>query len=229
MVNDNIDIDLTGVKEIFDEPLANKISSGIVVFFVVFMCINTIDLFSNNDNIRSVLDGDTSWEVSFDEKNVTLSETTIIADGDSEIISFEIEPSLIEDGYRVGLFRVSITYGETSGIPADPPDSVHASILETDLKAEWQDDNNTLSGSSNDGSQIDLTLRSYPNYDGQLRNVSGYNEIQVLEYWIMDGYGIGTLDIEISVDTQALPFTNDNDEQVTITVEVVTFKAIAEN
>jgi hypothetical protein len=229
MVNDNIDIDLSGVKEILDEPLANKISSGIVVFFVVFMCINTIDLFSNNDNIRSVLDGDTSWEVSFDEKNVTLSETTIIADGDSEIISFEIEPSLIEDGYRVGLFRVSITYGETSGIPADPPDSVHASILETDLNAEWQDDNNTLSGSSNDGSQIDLTLRSYPNYDGQLRNVSGYNEIQVLEYWIMDGYGIGTLDIEISVDTQALPFTNDNDEQVTITVEVVTFKAIAEN
>ena len=43
-----------------------------------------------------------------------------------------------------------------------------------------------------------------------------------------DGYGIGDVEIEISVETQALPFTADNEEEVTITLDIITFRAVAQ-
>tara|TARA_B100000003_G_scaffold27127_1_gene21461 strand:+ start:1013 stop:1171 length:159 start_codon:yes stop_codon:yes gene_type:complete len=43
-----------------------------------------------------------------------------------------------------------------------------------------------------------------------------------------DGYGIGDVEIEISVETQALPFTADNEEEVTITLDIIAFRAIAQ-
>ena len=90
MVNDEIDIDLSGVRDLFDNSIANKISSAIVVFFVVFMWFNSANLFANNDAIRSVIDGDTDWEVSFNESIITKTDSVIVADGDSEIILFDI-------------------------------------------------------------------------------------------------------------------------------------------
>ena len=229
MVNDEIDIDLSGVRELFDNSIANKISSAIVVFFVVFMWINSANLFANNDAIRSVLDGDTDWQVSFNESIITKTDSVIVADGDSEIILFDIQLSELDEGYRVGLFRIIVTYGETSNIPGDPPDSVFATVIQNDIVAQWDDDNNTLSDSSNDGSQIDLNLLAYPDYDGVALNVSGYNEIQVLDSWVLNGHGLGEIEIEVGVETAALPFTQDNNEEVTVTLEIVTFKALAIN
>ena len=142
-----------------------------------------------------------------------------------------LDETLLDEGYRFGGFLVTLTYSETSGIPGDPVDSVFGNIVQNDLSAQWQDDNNNLSGSSNDGSQIDLNLRTYPGYDGQPLNLTGYNEIQVLEDWRVDGFGVGELEIEISVETsQPLTgFPNDNEEEVTITIELAVFKAVANN
>jgi hypothetical protein len=229
MVNDEIDIDLSGVRDLFDNSIANKISSAIVVFFVVFMWFNSANLFANNDAIRSVIDGDTDWEVSFNESIITKTDSVIVADGDSEIILFDIPLSELDEGYRVGLFRITVTYSETSNIPGDPSDSVFATVIQNDIVAQWDDDNNTLSDSSNDGSQIDLNLLAYPDYDGVALNVSGYNEIQVLDSWILNGHGLGEIEIEVGVETAALPFTQDNNEEVTVTLEIVTFKALAIN
>ena len=229
MVNDEIDIDLSGVRDLFDNSIANKISSAIVVFFVVFMWFNSANLFANNDAIRSVIDGDTDWQVSFNESIITKTDSVIVADGDSEIILFDIQLSELDEGYRVGLFRIAVTYGETSNIPGDPPDSVFATVIQNDIVAQWDDDNNTLSDSSNDGSQIDLNLLAYPDYDGVALNVSGYNEIQVLDSWVLNGHGLGEIEIEVGVETAAWPGTQDNNEEVTVTLEIVTFKALAIN
>jgi hypothetical protein len=229
MVNDEIDIDLSGVRDLFDNSIANKISSAIVVFFVVFMWFNSANLFANNDAIRSVIDGDTDWEVSFNESIITKTDSVIVADGDSEIILFDIPLSELDEGYRVGLFRITVTYSETSNIPGDPSDSVFATVIQNDIVAQWDDDNNTLSDSSNDGSQIDLNLLAYPDYDGVALNVSGYNEIQVLDSWVLNGHGLGEIEIEVGVETAAWPGTQDNNEEVTVTLEIVTFKALAIN
>ena len=126
---------------------------------------------------------------------------------------------------------MTLSYTETSGTPLDPTDSVFGNIIRNDLNAQWDDDNNSLSDSSNDGSQINLDIRTYPSYDGQDTNTTGYNEIQVLEEWMLDGFGFGELQIEIEVETSSspIPGQNDNEEEVNIIVEIVTFKAIATN
>ena len=221
----------SGVSELFDEPIANKITAGIVAFFLVFLMLNTFDLVSNSDNVRSIVDGDNNWTISFDEQIITLTDSVIVADGDTEIRTFTLDETLLDEGYRFGGISVTLTYTETSGWPGDPDDSVFANLVQNDLNAQWQDDNNSLSGSSNDGNQIGLDLRAYPGYDGQETNTTGYNEIQVLENWIMDDFGIGELEIEITVETSTSPIPlspNDNEEEVNITIEIVTFKAIAQ-
>jgi hypothetical protein len=217
-----------GFKEIFDNSMTNKISAAVTASLFLLLVINAVDVMGNNDGVRSVLDGNNSWQVTFDEVIITQTDTVVVADGDTETRTFTIDETLLDEGYRIGSFRMTITYGETSGVPGDPVDSVFTTIPQSDMDAQWSDENNSLSDSSSDGSDIDLMLRAYPDYDGQMRNITGYNEIQVLENWNMDGYGIGELQIEISVETQSIPFVTDNEEEVTITLEIITFKPIAQ-
>ena len=217
-----------GFKEIFDNSITNKISAAVTASLFLLLVVNAVDVMGNNDGVRSVLDGNNSWQITFDEVIITQTDTVVVADGDTEIRTFTIDETLLEDGFRIGSFRMTITYGETSGVPGDPVDSVFTTIPQSDMDAQWSDENNSLSDSSSDGSDIDLMLRAYPDYDGQMRNITGYNEIQVLENWNMDGYGIGELQIEISVETQSMPFVADNEEEVTITLEIITFKPVAQ-
>ena len=217
-----------GFKEIFDNSMTNKISAAVTASLFLLLVVNAVDVMGNNDGVRSVLDGNNSWQVTFEEVIITQTDTVVVADGDTEVRTFTIDETLLDDGYRIGSFRMTITYGETSGVPGDPVDSVFTTIPQSDMDAQWSDENNSLSDSSSDGSDIDLMLRAYPDYDGQMRNITGYNEIQVLENWNMDGYGIGELQIEISVETQSIPFVTDNEEEVTITLEIITFKPIAQ-
>ena len=230
-MSDQPPLDISGFQELLDDSTANKITAGIIAFFFIFLSLNTIDLMSNNENVRSIVDGDNNWNISFDEQVITLTDSVIVADGDTETRTFTVDESLLTDGYRFGRISVTLSYSETSGNLLDPADSVFANLVQNDLNAQWQDDDNSLSGSSNDGSQIDLELRTYPGYDGQDTNTTGYNEIQVLEKWLTDGFGIGELEIEIGVETSSsgIPGQNDNEEEVNITVELITFKAVAMN
>ena len=230
-MSDQPSLDISGFQELLDDSTANKITAGIIAFFFIFLSLNTIDLMSNNENVRSIVDGDNNWNISFDEQVITLTDSVIVADGDTETRTLTVDESLLTDGYRFGRISVTLSYSETSGNLLDPADSVFANLVKNDLNAQWQDDNNSLSGSSNDGSQIDLELRTYPGYDGQDTNTTGYNEIQVLEKWLTDGFGIGELEIEIGVETSSsgIPGQNDNEEEVNITVELTTFKAVAMN
>mgnify|MGYP006957437925 CR=1 FL=1 len=230
-MSDQPSLDISGFQELLDDSTANKITAGIIAFFFIFLSLNTIDLMSNNENVRSIVDGDNNWNISFDEQVITLTDSVIVADGDTETRTFTVDESLLTDGYRFGRISVTLSYSETSGNLLDPADSVFANLVQNDLNAQWQDDDNSLSGSSNDGSQIDLELRTYPGYDGQDTNTTGYNEIQVLEKWLTDGFGIGELEIEIGVETSSsgIPGQNDNEEEVNITVELITFKAVAMN
>lgn len=228
MVGEAQQFDLTGLREVLDDSSANKLSAVMVSSLVLLLIINAVDLMGNNDQVREVLDGNTDWQITFDEIAITQTDSVVVADGDTEIRTFSIDESMIDEGYRVGAFRITVSYTETSGIPGDPADSVFASIVQNDMSAQWDEEGNELTGSSNDAAPIDLSLMAYPDYNGGAINATGYNEIQVLEAWQMDGYGIGDIQIEISVETQALPFTTDNEEEVTITLDIITFKPAAQ-
>lgn len=228
MVSENQGFDLTGLREVLDDSSANKLSAIMVSSLVLLLIINAVDLMGNNEQVREVLDGNTDWQITFDEIAITQTDSLVVADGDTETRTFSIDESMLDGGYRVGAFRITVSYTETSGIPGDPADSVFATIVQNDLSAQWDEEGNELTGSSNDAAPIDLSLMAYPAYNGGAVNATGYNEIQVLEAWQMDGYGIGDIQIEISVETQALPFTTDNEEEVTITLDIITFRAVAQ-
>ena len=228
MVNEDQGFDLTGLREVLDDSSANRLSAVMVSSLLVLLIINAVDLMGNNDQVREVLDGNTDWQITFDEIAITQTDSLVVADGDTEIRTFSIDESMLDEGYRVGAFRITVSYTETSGIPGDPADSVFATIVQNEMNAQWDEEGNELTGSSNDAAPIDLSLMAYPAYNGGVINATGYNEVQVLEAWQMDGYGIGDVQIEISVETQALPFTTDNEEEVTITLDIITFKAAAQ-
>ena len=228
MVSEDQGFDLTGLREVLDDSSANKLSAVMVSSLVLLLIINAVDLMGNNEQVREVLDGNTDWQITFDEIAITQTDSLVVADGDTETRTFSIDESMLDEGYRVGAFRITVSYTETSGIPGDPADSVFATIVQNDLSAQWNEEGNELTGSSNDAAPIDLSLMAYPTYNGGAVNATGYNEIQVLEAWQMDGYGIGDIQIEISVETQALPFTTDNEEEVTITLDIITFRAVAQ-
>lgn len=228
MDDENKSFDVSGLREVLDDSTTNKISAVAVSCLVLLLIINAIDLMGNNEGVRDVLDGDTDWQITFDEVLVTQTDSLIVADGDTETRVFSIDESMVGDDYRIGAFRITVSYTETSGIPGDPADSVFATILQNEMDAQWDEESNELTGSSNDASPIELSLMAYPDYSGQAVNASGYNEIQVLKPWKMDGYGIGDLEVEVTVETQALPFTTDNEEEVTITLDIITFKPVAQ-
>lgn len=228
MVNEDQGFDLTGLREVLDDSSANRLSAVMVSSLLVLLIINAVDLMGNNDQVREVLDGNTDWQITFDEIAITQTDSLVVADGDTETRTFSIDESMLDEGYRVGAFRITVSYTETSGIPGDPADSVFATIVQNEMNAQWDEEGNELTGSSNDAAPIDLSLMAYPAYNGGAINATGYNEVQVLEAWQMDGYGIGDIQIEISVETQALPFTTDNEEEVTITLDIITFKAAAQ-
>ena len=228
MVNEDQGFNLTGLREVLDDSSANRLSAVMVSSLLVLLIINAVDLMGNNDQVREVLDGNTDWQITFDEIAITQTDSLVVADGDTETRTFSIDESMLDEGYRVGAFRITVSYTETSGIPGDPADSVFATIVQNEMNAQWDEEGNELTGSSNDAAPIDLSLMTYPAYNGGAINATGYNEVQVLEAWQMDGYGIGDIQIEISVETQALPFTTDNEEEVTITLDIITFKAAAQ-
>ena len=220
-------MDFSTAFELVDDERSNRLTALSLTITLLLLMFTTFDLAKLNNEVRGLVEGDNTWELSFDLESMTYTETTILADGEQRQFDFEIEATQIPDGYRVGEILVTISYTETSGIPFDPPDSVSANIVQTSMDAQWNDENTTLSGSSNDASDIFLELLTYPDFDGQTQNITALNEYQALQDWVMDGYGIGTCSISVELQTQSAPFTNDGDEEITVDVQVVLFKANA--
>jgi len=76
----------------------------------------------------------------------------------------------------------------------------------------------------------ELHLRIYPGYDGENHTAYAVNEYQALLPWKDSGWGEGVLEIQIELDVNSVdqigPFAQD-DEEITITVQVIMFEARA--
>jgi len=173
-----------------------------------------------------------SWAISFDEENYTVEETYLLSHEESETLTIEIQKSTVPDNYAIAMFLVQISYEETNQvIGGDPCDTVHGNIIVTSLNAQWEDDNNTLTDSSNSCQTIFLQLLAYPGYDGLGYEVEAHNQVLALEPWAEEEYGLGTFEVEVKlqVEQSQIPSQdNDDDETIYVTVETVFFKAIAE-
>ena len=200
---------------------------AVLAISAIILIYTSVDLSNLNEEVRELIDSENQWQISFELDTISFQDTVILSDGEQRQFDYEISEEQIPDGYRVGKIAVIISYSETSGLPADPADSVSSSIRQTSMEAQWNDNRNTLSGSSNDASDIELMLQTYPDFDGLTTNGPGLNSYQVLQPWTQTGYGVGTFSVVVELNTQSPPLLNDSDEEVTVTVQVTIFKANA--
>ena len=222
-----MEFDFKGLKSLVDDPSSNKTMIAVLAISAIILIYTSVDLSNLNKEVRDLIDSENQWQISFDLDTISFQDTAVLSDGEQRQFDYEISEEQISDGYRVGYITAVISYSETSGLPADPADSVSSTIRQTAMEAQWNDEGNTLSGSSNDASDVELMLQTYPDFDGLTTNGTGLNSYQVLQPWTQTGFGIGTFSVVVELNTQSPPFLNDSDEEVTVTVQVTLFKANA--
>ena len=226
-MSDDAEFDFTGLKSLVDDPTSNKTMITVLAISAIILIYTSVDLSNLNKEVRELKDSENQWQISFDLDTISFQDTVILSDGEQRQFDYEITETQIPDDYRVGNIAVIISYSETSGLPADPADSVSSTIRQTSMEAQWNDEGNTLSGSSNDASDIELMLQTYPDFDGLTTNGTGLNSYQVLQPWTQSGFGVGTFSVVVELNTQSPPFLTDSDEEVTVAVQVTIFKANA--
>jgi hypothetical protein len=168
-----------------------------------------------------------SWDVSFESIDLNEEETQIIADGTISSYFLEIDDSKIMANSYVGFLNIVVSYEETSGNFADPCDFVSVNLRPEGILAEWDNESNSLSGSSDQCSDILLFVQIYPSFDQSNVTVVSETIDGALDYWSNETYGKGELNLEVEVNTQqrveGLPTQQDTDEAVTVSWRLTTF------
>ena len=168
-----------------------------------------------------------SWDVSFESVDLNEEETQIIADGTISSYFLEIDDSKIMADSYVGFLNIVVSYEETSGNFADPCDFVSVNLRPEGILAEWDNESNSLSGSSDQCTDILLFVQIYPSFDGSNVTVVSDTIDDALAHWSNETYGRGELNLEVEVNTQqrveGLPTQQDTDEAVTVSWTLTTF------
>ena len=168
-----------------------------------------------------------TWDVSFESADLNEEETQIIADGTISSYFLEIDDSKIIAGSYVGFLNIVVSYEETSGNFADPCDFVSVNLRPEGILAEWDNESNSLSGSSDQCSDILLFVQIYPSFDQSNVTVVSDTIDEALDPWSNETYGKGELNLEVEVNTQqrveGLPTQQDTDEAVTVSWRLTTF------
>ena len=168
-----------------------------------------------------------SWDVSFESVDLNEEETQIIADGTISSYFLEIDESKIMSNSYVGFLNIVVSYEETSGNFADPCDFVSVNLRPEGILAEWDNESNSLSGSSDQCTDILLFVQIYPSFDGSNVTVVSDTIDEALAQWSNETYGMGELNLEVEVNTQqrveGLPTQQDTDEAVTVSWRLTTF------
>ena len=168
-----------------------------------------------------------SWDVSFESVDLNEEETQIIADGTISSYFLEIDESKIMSNSYVGFLNIVVSYEETSGNFADPCDFVSVNLRPEGILAEWDNESNSLSGSSDQCTAILLFVQIYPSFDGSNVTVVSDTIDEALAHWSNETYGMGELNLEVEVNTQqrveGLPTQQDTDEAVTVSWRLTTF------
>ncbi len=165
------------------------------------------------------------YSVTFAEEQYSVTDEEFAQDS-SIYIEYEADDNLFSSHTGFGYLLVTVSYDETSGIPLDQCDSVSVNIPPTGATADWQNQNNTLSGASDDCSDIELIVFVYPDYTGEEYTEENFDVQEIIEPWTEKSHGQGTFTIEIDVSSSSPappPSPQDNGEEVTVTWTAVFF------
>ena len=213
-----------------DEDSRPYIFAVLAVFLLTSAYQTSVFYYFKSEEIIGKYDVPT-WDVSFESSDLSEEETQIVADGTTASYFLDIDDSKIMENSYVGLLNVVVSYEETSGNFADPCDFVSVNLRPEGIMAQWDNQSNVLSGSSDQCTDILLFVQIYPSFDGSNVTVESESIDEALSHWSNETYGRGELNLEVEVNTQqrveGLPTQQDTDEAVTVTWRLTTFMPTA--
>ena len=213
---------------IFSDPVSRRYIFAVLAVFLLTSAYQTsVFYYFKSEEIIGKYDVP-SWDVSFESIDLSEEETQIIADGTTSSYFLEIDDSMIMENSYVGFLNVVVSYEETSDNFADPCDFVSVNLRPEGILAQWDNESNSLSGSSDQCTDILLFVQIYPLFDGSNVTVESDTIDEALAHWSNETYGKGELNLEVEVNTQQrvdgpIPTQQDNEESVTVTWSVTTF------
>ena len=213
-----------------DEDSRPYIFAVLAVFLLTSAYQTSVFYYFKSEEIIGKYDVPT-WDVSFESSDLSEEETQIVADGTTASYFLDIDDSKIMENSYVGLLNVVVSYEETSGNFADPCDFVSVNLRPEGILAQWDNQSNVLSGSSDQCTDILLFVQIYPSFDGSNVTVESETIDEALSHWSNETYGRGELNLEVEVNTQqrveGLPTQQDTDEAVTVSWRLTTFMPTA--
>ena len=213
-----------------DEDSRPYIFAVLAVFLLTSAYQTSVFYYFKSEEIIGKYDVPT-WDVSFESSDLSEEETQIVADGTTASYFLDIDDSKIMENSYVGLLNVVVSYEETSGNFADPCDFVSVNLRPEGILAQWDNESNSLSGSSDQCTDILLFVQIYPSFDGSNVTVESETIDEALSHWSNETYGRGELNLEVEVNTQqrveGLPTQQDTDEAVTVSWRLTTFMPTA--
>ena len=213
-----------------DEDSRPYIFAVLAVFLLTSAYQTSVFYYFKSEDIIGKYDVPT-WDVSFESADLSEEETQIVADGTTASYFLDIDDSKIMENSYVGLLNVVVSYEETSGNFADPCDFVSVNLRPEGIMAQWDNQSNVLSGSSDQCTDILLFVQIYPSFDGSNVTVESESIDEALSHWSNETYGRGELNLEVEVNTQqrveGLPTQQDTDEAVTVSWRLTTFMPTA--
>tara|TARA_Y100000589_G_scaffold258020_1_gene247288 strand:+ start:1509 stop:2210 length:702 start_codon:yes stop_codon:yes gene_type:complete len=191
-----------------------------IVLLIGFSFHGFTFIVSIDDEIRAKY-AESEFKIQFFEEMLDGDDSIIVGDGNTETITLSRENIGISSTKMIAKLEFTITYSETSGEFGDPCDEVRVEIPPNGMVADWQNENNMLSNSTDDCESMSLLVYIYPHYDGIDKNVSGYDMEYWQDSWSNETYGSGELNLRISVDTNRpatsfAPTIDDSDEEINI-------------
>lgn len=222
--------------ELFALREANLSMIFLTIFTIIASAINVHDWL--NVEYQKGLDAITqkTWVVEFNQTLTGTEFQDVWQDEESRIVEFYMDDSELVplEGYTVGMINITVSPDTIDGFTVADPiaqcDAISASVVVNDMTAQWESENNILSAQDSSCEDIQLSLLVYPGFSGGNLTVSGVNEFQVLQPWRNLGWGEGVLEIKVDLDVNTVepgPFAADDEEEITITVEVIGFLANA--
>ena len=213
-----------------DEDSRPYIFAVLAVFLLTSAYQTSVFYYFKSEEIIGKYDVPT-WDVSFESSDLSEEETQIVADGTTASYFLDIDDSKIMENSYVGFLNVVVSYEETSGNFADPCDFVSVNLRPEGILAQWDNQSNVLSGSSDQCTDILLFVQIYPSFDGSNVTVESETIDEALSHWSNETYGRGELNLEVEVNTQqrveGLPTQQDTDEAVTVIWRLTTFMPTA--
>ena len=215
-----------------DKSTRTKLSIFYVFAVVLLIYQGSVFFLIKADDISSKADIPT-FEISFTESFESFDDSRVVNDETREIIKYTPSETMFSTNNGMGMLFIDVTYDESSGEFQDRCDTVSVDLIPNSVPAEWNNENNILTGTSDDCSEINLQLMIFPGYDGQSIEQTGQDSNYWQSVWTNQSFGNGDFELGIEVNVnqppgQFAPTIQDNDEEVFVTWRSVFFSVVVE-